>query len=500
MISMPQDGCGSQVAGWAARGQMSSTASPAALDGVSFHGQSYRHSFRRVHLVGAAGAGMSALASLLEQAGCRLSGSDSGTLRAGSPAWLRSGHAPGHVPPNCDLLVFSPAVAADNPELMAARRRGLPTLSYPEMVGRLMAEHRGLAVAGTHGKSTTTAMAADILAAAGLNATVLCGATPIGAPSGGRLGSSDLLLAEACEYRGHFHQLRPAVAVLLGIEWDHVDCFATVREVEAAFADFVAGMPRDGRLLVADRCRRSLRIATRSGRRYERFGTTAGADWQAAQVTQDRGRHHFQLRYRGQPLTSIGLQVRGLHNLENALAAAALSWHAGAPAAGIERGLAGFRGLRRRLEYLGRRRGVALVDDYAHHPTEVAASLAALRNWFGRRRICCVFQPHQVARTRALLDEFAGSMHNADLVAVADVYLAREPQASEEQGGAERSLSCPTRLAAELARRLAARGTRVAPVHALEDIQTWLRAFVRPGDVLVTMGAGDIGKFAHEFV
>lgn len=442
----------------------------------------------RVHLVGAAGAGMRALAALLQGAGCRLSGSDAASHTGDWPDWLRSEHAAAHLPADCELLVYSAAVARDNPELMAARQRRIPALSYPEMVGRLMAGRVGLAVAGTHGKSTTTAMTAAILAAAGIDASVLVGATGVGSGASSRFGGGPWLLAEACEYRSHFHHLRPQAAVLLGVEWDHVDCFPTVTDVEHAFAGFVAGLVTGGVLLVADRCPRARRIARQAGRRFESFGLRREADWRATRLEQVRGRFRFELSHCGRPLTTVALQVPGLHNVENALAAAALAWHSGAGAAAIRQGLGEFRGLKRRLEWLGPRRGIFRIDDYAHHPTEVAASLAALRIWFGPRRICCVFQPHQAARTAALLDEFAGSMHNADLVAVAEVYRAREPA------------HAPGATAADLAGRLAARGIRVAPSHAIEEIQAWLRGTLCPGDVLVTMGAGDIGKFAHEFV
>ncbi len=403
---------------------------------------------------------MSALADVLRGSGCVLSGSDCAAgaeIDATKSAWIRAGHAAAHVPPDCDLLVYSPAVPEDNVELVGARRIGVPTLSYPQMLGRLMSQRRGLAVAGTHGKSTTTAMTAAILAAADLDATVIIGAAPQGMTSGGRHGTGPMLLAEACEYRSHFHCLRPEVAVLLGIEWDHVDCFPTLAHLEAAFGGFVAGVARDGLVIAAEACPVTRRVVARADRRCELFGVGPAAAWRAIDLRQALGRYQFTIQHHERSICSVALQTPGRHNVLNALAAAALAWHSGANAAAIQAGLNGFRGLKRRLEWLGEVGRVAVVDDYAHHPTEVAASLAALRAWFGKRRLWCVFQPHQAARTRALLDEFAGSMHNADRVIVAEVFLAREP--AEAAGRA-----CERReLGSSASRRTVARWPRFTP-------------------------------------
>jgi UDP-N-acetylmuramate--alanine ligase len=456
----------------------------------------------RVHLVGIAGSGMSALGEVLAGRGWIVSGSDlsptpisplarlagegQGVRARGSPTGVASsgGHCAENVPDDVRLVVASDAVPADNPERRCAAELGVPVLSYFEMVGRLMAEGTGLAVAGTHGKSTTGAMAAEMLVAAGLDPTVLCGAAPLGRATGGRVGRpGGLVLAEACEYRANFLHLKPRQAVILGIEPDHFDCYPTEEELEAAFARFADSLPQEGLLLAAGDCPATRRIARRAACRVETFAVAAEADWSARRLGEHRGRYRFELRRGGRPLADVRLRVPGRHNVQNALAAAALVWHQGVGPGTITTVLGRFAGLRRRLEYVGRFGGVSWVDDYAHHPTEVAAGLATLRRLWPGRRLWCVFQPHQASRTARLLDALAASLHNADMVLVAEIFRAREgPPARGEV------------TAADLAAQVRASGVEVPAVHRIEEIQGVLRRGLAPGDVLVTMGAGDIRK------
>jgi UDP-N-acetylmuramate--alanine ligase len=435
---------------------------------------------------------MRALAGVLMGRECRLSGSDAaaGTVEGLAARGLRiyHGHAAEYVPDDADLVIYSDAVAADNPELRQAVELGIPAIPYAEAVGRLMRESCGLAVAGTHGKSTTTAMAAEILIHSGADPTVVCGATPCGQNSGGRYGHGRLLLAEACEYRANFLRLRPREAVILGIEPDHFDFYADLDSLQRAFAQFAQSVARDGWLLVRDDCEVAQRAAAAAECHVETFGTDADADWTARVHRCRRGRYEFAVRRQGRHLCDVALRVPGRHNVLNALAAAALSWENGATPQTIAEALAGFRGLRRRLELLGTWRGVTLIDDYAHHPTEVAATLETVRQMFPGRPVWCVFQPHQVSRTARLLDELAASLQNADKVLVAEIFRARE--ASPQPGEV---------AAADLARQARRGGVEVADIHLPEEIVRRLQACLRPGDVLVTMGAGDIGRICHGF-
>ena len=458
---------------------------------------------RRAHLVGVAGSGMRALADVLLGRGWQLSGSDMaigsvGHL-AGAGIRLHEGHSAAYLPPNSELLIYSDAVPPANPELRRASQLGIPACSYFEMLGRLTSAGHALAVAGTHGKSTTTAMAAEILVRSGRDPTVFCGAAASGQSSGGRSGGGELALIEACEYRANFLHLRPRQAVILGIEPDHFDCFRTPEELEAAFVRFARLLPEDGLLLARHDCPTSRRVAARTACRVETFGIGGRADWSARGLLSRRGRYEFDVFRHGRLFCQVNLQFPGRHNVLNALAAAALAAASGVSPEQISRALCGFRGLHRRLELLGTWRGVQLVDDYAHHPTEVAATLATLRQMFPGRRLWCVFQPHQVSRTERLLDELAESLQNADRVMVAEIFRAREGPPRDGEV-----------TAADLSRRAREVSATTAPgspptrveipgIYAIEEISRLLETRLAPGDVLVSMGAGDIRRVYDGF-
>jgi UDP-N-acetylmuramate--alanine ligase len=355
------------------------------------------------------------------------------------------------------------------------------------MLGRLMESRYGVAVAGTHGKSTTTAMAGEILTVAGLDPTVICGATPIVGNSTARHGRGRLLLAEACEFRGNFHYLKPQMAVILGIEPDHFDCFASPVELLNTFAEFAAEVPQEGLVLARADCPTTLRAIERVRCASESFGLSPAATWHATALRERHGFYSFQVRCRERLVGDVKLHVPGRHNVVNALAAAALASHCGASATAIRTGLERFAGLRRRLQLLGEVRQIAILDDYAHHPTAVAATLATVREMYPQRRVWCVFEPHQASRTRHLLDEFAASLHNADKIILTEIYRAREADSPPDE-----------MTAANLATRTRALGADVTQLATGAAIHDHLRHALRGGDVLVTMGAGNIGRIAHE--
>ena len=442
---------------------------------------------RRAHLIGIAGNGMRALADVLVGWGWTVGGSDLDPSPAkhliAAGASLFQGHAAEHLPPDAELVVYSDAVPPDNPELRLAVERGVEMLSYFQMLGRLGLGRNLSAVAGTHGKSTTTAMTAHLLVQAGLDPTVVCGATPLGAVSGGRAGSSNMMLVEACEYRANFLHLRPRQAVILGIEPDHFDCYGSLDELEAAFGRFAASVPADGLLLARHDCPSTRRAAAQAGCRVETFGLSPDADWSARTLAEQQGRFRFELWRGGSRFCEVRLQVPGRHNVVNALAAAALACENGLSASRIAAGLGDFPGLHRRMELLGERRGVTLIDDYAHHPTEVRAALEAARKMFPGRRLWCVFQPHQASRTERLLDELAESLQNADKLLVADIFRAREGY--DRSGGV---------TSVDLAQKAAAGSVEVLPGHTNREITETLETQLSPGDVLITLGAGDVSN------
>ncbi len=465
---------------------------------------------------------MQALARLLLAQGWRLSGSDTA---ATVPRWFASmglvvhqSHAASNLPADCDLLVYSDAVPADNVERQAAQRRSLPQLSYAELLGQLMAEREGIAIAGTHGKSTTTALVACVLEAAGVDPTVVVGAAGLDGWPYAKAGNGPHFLAEACEYRANFLKLSPRVAAVLSVEPDHFDCYPTTSALEAAFSEFIERLPLDGTLITSADCSTARRLAARARCPVETFGLAASADWQANNLQhvpsqnvgdlrllnepgqrsasqQNAGCYRFELSYRGRILGVAALRVPGRHQVANALAAAAVATAIGATTAigiseaAIIEGLGRFSGLQRRLQMLGEAAGLTFLDDYAHHPTEIAATLATVREMYPTRRIWALFEPHQASRTTRLLAEFAQSLTAADFVAVADIYRARErgPVAGEA-------------TAEDLARETASLGVDVLPERRLTDILEALRAAARPGDIVVALGAGDIGNVVHGFV
>ncbi len=430
---------------------------------------------------------MRSLAALLAQAGWQLTGSDAG---GGTPLSrdvpIDRGHVPSRIHPGLDLVIFSAAIPDHDAGRCQAARLGIPTRSYPEVLGELMRARRGAAVAGTHGKSTTTAMLADALTVAGSNPGYVFGASRRDGRPGGRWGNGPWMIAEACEYRAHFCHLQPELAVLLGIEADHFDCYRSWNDLEHAFRRFVQGLPHGGCLFYHAQCATSGRLARERRGMSESFGLTPAAQWQAAITGMDRGCYRFTVRHRGATLGDVRLAVPARHNVLNALAAAAAACHAGVSWPDIRAALEAFSGLNRRLEIVADSPQLAIVDDFAHLPAEIAAGLVAVRQCYPGRRLWCVFQPHQVSRTAHLLDELAASLQNADNVIVADIFRARE-----------QAVKAGEVAAADLAARVAAMGAQVVRVQGDWEIPARLLEGLQVGDVLVTMGAGNIGKIAH---
>jgi UDP-N-acetylmuramate--alanine ligase len=439
-------------------------------------------------MVGIAGAGMRSLAAVLDAAGWSVSGSDpNGVGFFESRFNVHAAHRRDAIGPGIDLLVYSDAVPVDNCELVRARELRIETLSYPQALARLMQERQGMAIAGTHGKSTTTAMAAEIVATAGLDPTVVCGAVPLGKSSGGRLGRGRWMLAEACEYQANFRHLKPRVAAILGIEADHFDCFQSEDELERAFADFARTVPAEGLVLARADCEATRRATLGIDATVESFGLGGHATWRASELRERRGLYCFRVRCRERTLCEVKLNVPGLHNVANALAAAALASHAGASGTAVRAGLERFTGVGRRLELVSEAREIAILDDYAHHPTAVRATLNTVRQMYPGRRVWCVFEPHQASRTSRLIDEFTDSLRVADKIIVTDIFRAREGQPLAGEITAE-----------ALVARIESLGADALHLASAAEIQDHLRNWLRAGDVLVTLGAGDIGKVAHD--
>jgi UDP-N-acetylmuramate--alanine ligase len=441
-----------------------------------------------VHLVGVAGAGMSVLAELILRSGGAVSGCD---LRPGAigkalrdrGARVEQGHDPAHVE-DAVAVVTTAAVPADHPELARARARGIPVMKRARALGALVNRGTVVGVAGTHGKTTTTAMTAAILDAAGLDPTAMVGGR-IDAWGGGlRLGGGDLFVVEADEYDRSFHALRPTVAIVTNLEADHLDIYGSLEAVEDAFDTYVAALPADGLLIAcADDPGAARLVARHAGAPVLTYGTGEAADLRATDVRSDAQGSTFTMVDRDGALGTVRLGAPGEHNVRNALAAFAAARHLGADFASAVAALERFTGVARRFDVLGERAGVKVVDDYAHHHTELAATLAAARAAHPRRRIVAVFQPHLFTRTRDFAREMGSALAAADAVWVTDVYPAREEPIAGVTG----------ELVAAAAREA---GGDVVYHPDLATLPVALRGAARSGDVMLVMGAGNIDEVA----
>jgi UDP-N-acetylmuramate--alanine ligase len=441
---------------------------------------------RKAHFVGIGGSGMSGLAGLLLADGHAVSGSDrqiSDRVRdlESRGAVLHEGHACDHVPPETDLVVASAAVPAANPELEEAERRGLPVVKYARALGGLMAARRGICISGCHGKTTTTGMMAHVLSHAHADPSVVLGGDIPVLGGNWRAGQGPYLVAEACEYDRSFLNLHPEIAIVNNIDADHLDYFRDLSEIAGAFVDFARLLPSDG-LLVVNNEHTSL-FGDDSGvrARVETTGLRSHADWVAVDRRVDRGLTRFRVLRRGEDWGTFGLRVPGLHNTLNALGVLAVTSHIGLDRDLVHRALLDFPGVDRRISTRFRRGGITVVDDYAHHPTEVQAVLRTLREDPSTRRVLAIFQPHQASRLRMMRRELAASLGGADLVIVPDIFLARDTQEDRER---VHSL--------DLVKTLNNLGADAAYEPSFPAIVERLLSDLRPGDVVVTMGAGDI--------
>ncbi len=441
-----------------------------------------------VHFMGVGGAGMYALAELVLRSGVPVTGCD--VKR--SPALERlerlgarvdRGHDPAHVE-EAGALVRTAAVPADHPEVARARERGIPVLKRAEALGAWVNQGRVVAVAGTHGKTTTTAMTTEVLVAAGLDPTGLVGGTVPSWEGNLRRGGGDLFVVEADEYDRSFHTLLPEVAVVTNLEADHLDVYGDLAGVEEGFRVFLSRVRPGGRVVVCGDDPGASRLLADLPEAGYTYGVAAGVQLRAVDVSQRPGELRATVVEEGRELGRLELAVPGLHNLRNALAAAAVARHLGATWSQVREGLARYRGVGRRFQSFGEVAGVALVDDYAHHPTELAATLRATRAVYPDRRLVVAFQPHLFSRTRDFQREFGRVLAGADVLWVSDVFPAREAPIPGVTGA----------LVADAARQAGA-----PEVHYHADVDTLaaaLAAGLEEGDVLLTVGAGSVEDVA----
>jgi UDP-N-acetylmuramate--alanine ligase len=446
------------------------------------------HKFRRIHFVGIGGIGMSGIAEVLLTLGYTVSGSDA----KASPiterlqllgAQIGEGHAAENVR-GANVVVVSAAIRRDNPELVEAARLKIPVIPRAEMLAELMRLKYGIAVAGAHGKTTTTSMIASVLAAGDLDPTFVVGGRVNHAGTTARLGRGDYMVVEADESDRSFLLLSPAVAVVTNIDREHLDHYASLDEIRQVFAQFVNRVPFYGAAVLCIDEPNVRAILTQVHRTAITYGTSAQADLVIGEIALDGLASRFRLTYRGQDLGLFALHgPPGLHNVRNAAAAAAVGLYLDVSPDRIREGLSAFTGVGRRFEIKAVAGGITVIDDYGHHPAEIRATLEAAR---GFKRLLVLFQPHRFTRTQYLWDDFCGAFGRADLLVLADIYAANE---SPIPGVSSEALAEAIRAAGH---------TQVLYRSSLQEGIDALLAAARPGDAILTIGAGNVGRAADE--
>lgn len=451
---------------------------------------------KKFHLIGAGGIGMSGLAVLLLKNNAIVTGSDQTQTQVTDHlcelgADIKIGHDASHLCDDIDAVVISAAITESNPELQQARKLGAVVYKYAEMLGGVMDFYEGIAVAGTHGKSTTSGWLTYLLKQAQIDTNYVIGADICQLHSSSGVGESEYFVAEACEYDRSFLNLKPKIACILNIEPDHLDYYKDEAEIVEAFDEFAHGIKPGGMVIANGQDENVREILKKFDKNinYKTFGLDKKCDFYADNLSTQNGLYSFDIFERGQFLGRAGISLPGKHNVYNALAVTSIAVSLGLEPKKVIELLPGFTGMDRRLMFKGQFNGITVLDDYAHHPTEIMASLAAIRDRYNPKRLWCIFQPHQYSRTRFLLDDFTESFKLADLTIVPEIYFVRD------------SLESKTQINAQiLVERIKKAGSEALFIDGFGAICDYIKSNARSGDVIVTMGAGDIWKVADEYI
>ncbi len=447
----------------------------------------------KIHFVGIGGIGMSGIAELLLNLGYRVSGSDLSmsptTERLSSlGAKVFYGHSPENIDDSTDILVFSSAVKDDNPEVVLAREKNIPVIPRAEMLGELMRMKYSIAVAGSHGKTTTTSMISVVLEAAGWDPTIVVGGKLKALGSNARLGGGEFLVAEADESDGSFIKLIPSVAVVTNIDQEHMDHYGSLESLKGAFNDFLDRLPFYGFAVLCLDHPNVQDLLPKLERRCVTYGKSRQADYVLGDVTKLGMITEFTPHLRGKISSSIRLRVPGEHNALNAMATLAVCAELGVPYDFIKEGLESYSGVSRRFESKGEESGIIVVDDYGHHPVEIQTTISTARDVWNDRRLVVVFQPHRYSRTRDLFKEFTKAFNDADVLIVMDIYGAGEEPIDGVTG-------------ASIYDGIREHGHReVYFVPPIDEVVDFLMEFGRKGDVLLTMGAGDVYRVGESYL
>lgn len=447
-----------------------------------------------IHCIGIGGIGLSAIADILLAKGYKVTGSDmnqsekaESLMKRGATVYL--GHREKNVAA-ADLVVYSSAVAADNPEMVAAKEKGIPCISRAEMLGILMGEYpTSIAISGTHGKTTTTSMVSLILKNAGKDPTILVGGNLAEIHGNVRTGHSEYFVTEACEYMDSFLQLKPKIEIILNIDSDHLDYFKDIEHIVKSFDEFAEAVPEDGAIL-AYSANPFVKRVIKGRKNVITYGFDESNDYYADDIEfNGEGKPSFSVYHGGARLCHIQLDVPGEHNLLNALVSAACADLLGIPVEIIKETLENYKGTQRRFDILGEtENGSKIIDDYAHHPTEIKATLKAAKK-VHHNEIWCIFQPHTYTRTIALFDEFPAAFEDADKIVLAEIYAAREKNIHKISSKS---------LAKEIKKRHPDK--EVYFFKELHDIANFVYDNSEAGDLIMTMGAGDVYKVGEEIL
>lgn len=446
-----------------------------------------------IYFIGIGGISMSGLAEILASRGHQVSGTD--VKETAVTKHLQSlgihinfGHRAENITDDITLVVYTAAIHDDNPELRAAHEKGIRIMDRAHLLGQIMDEyHDSVAISGTHGKTTTTSMVSEILLAAEKDPTITVGGILPTIGSNLRIGNSPYFVAEACEYFDSFLQFNPFIAIILNVESDHLDYFKTLENIRRSFHAFAQRVPDKGLLVISEKIDHVEELTDGLTCHVETFGLSEKANWRAENIVHEAdGRNSFDVYHNGAFFTTIHLHIPGEHNITNALAAIGASAFLGAAPEDCVKGLHHYTGTERRFQLKGKKDGITVIDDYAHHPTEIKAALAAAQN-VQHNTTWCVFQPHTFSRTRFLFDEFGEAFGDADEIIIADIFAARET----DDG---------TVSAAQLADRIAQTGKSARYVGDFAAIEAYLREHCKSGDLLMTVGAGDVYKIGENFL
>ncbi|GFE57536.1 UDP-N-acetylmuramate--L-alanine ligase [Geobacter sp. AOG1] len=446
----------------------------------------------KIHFVGIGGIGMSGIAEVLLNLGYKVSGSD---LRQSEitdrlvslGGEIFTGHARENVA-NVDVVVISSAVHDDNPEVVEARERLIPVIPRAEMLAELMRMKYGIAIAGTHGKTTTTSMVSTILGFAGIDPTIVIGGRLDSIGSNAKLGQGKFLVAEADESDGSFLKLSPTIAVVTNIDADHLDFYSGIGEIKDTFVEFINKIPFYGLAVLCLDSTNVADIIPKVKKRFSTYGLSSQADFRASDIRLAGNSTSFVAHYRGERLGEVSFKMPGAHNVLNALACIAVAMELNVPFEVIREGFRDFGGVGRRFQIKGEGKGIMVVDDYGHHPTEIRATLAAAKGGWGERRLVVAFQPHRYTRTKELFDDFVKAFYDADVLVLTDIYPAGEqpiPGVTAEG------------LVANIKKHGQKDVTYIADREALCD---HLLQVLKPGDLCLTLGAGNLWQVGEKLL